>query len=102
MPIWPGRTAVDIAAAVREGRVTPREVVAEHLAHIEREDVGIGAFRTVRSALALAEADEVAPRPDLAQLPLAGVPVAVKDTLPVRGESNRNGSAATTDAPAVA
>ncbi|MGW7005985.1 amidase [Streptomyces sp. NPDC054933] len=102
MPVWPGRTAVDIAAAVREGRVTPREVVAEHLAHIEREDVGIGAFRTVRSALALAEADEVAARPDLAQLPLAGVPVAVKDNLPVRGESNRNGSAATTDAPAVA
>ncbi|WP_269858573.1 amidase [Streptomyces sp. RPT161] len=102
MPTWPGRTAVEISAAVREGRVTPREVVAEHLARIERENAGIGAFRTVRAQLALAEADEVAARPDLAGLPLAGVPVAVKDNLPVRGESCRNGSAATMDTPATA
>ncbi|MGW7819782.1 amidase, partial [Streptomyces puniciscabiei] len=49
---------------------------------------------------ALAEADEVASRSDLAELPLAGVPVAVKDNLAVRGESHRDGSAATPDTPA--
>ena len=58
MSSWAGRTAADIAAAVREKRVTPREVVAEHLARIEALDGRIGAFRTVRAAAALAEADE--------------------------------------------
>lgn len=100
MTSWAGRTAAEIAAAVREKRVTPREVVAEHLARIERLDGRIGAFRVVRAEAALAEADEVAARTDLAGLPLAGVPVAVKDNLAVAGESNRVGSAATPDTPA--
>ncbi|MFC8241746.1 amidase [Streptomyces chartreusis] len=100
MTSWVGRTATEIAAAVREKRATPREVVAEHLARIERLDGGIGAFRVVRAEAALAEADEVASRGDLAELPLAGVPVAVKDNLAVRGESKRVGSAATPDTPA--
>ncbi|MEU6308911.1 amidase [Streptomyces chartreusis] len=99
MTSWVGRTATEIAAAVREKRATPREVVAEHLARIERLDGGIGAFRVVRAEAALAEADEVASRGDLAELPLAGVPVAVKDNLAVRGESKRVGSAATPDTP---
>lgn len=100
MTSWAGRTAADIAAAVREKDVTPRQVVAEHLARIERLDGRIGAFRTVRAEAALAEADEVGARDGLAGLPLAGVPVAVKDNLAVRGESHRNGSAATPDEPA--
>ncbi|MGW3093226.1 amidase [Streptomyces sp. NPDC001102] len=100
MTSWVGRTAAEIAAAVREKRATPREVVAEHLARIERLDGRVGAFRVVRAEAALAEADEVASRPDLAELPLAGVPVAVKDNLAVRGEANRVGSAATPEAPA--
>ncbi|MFJ4466437.1 amidase [Streptomyces sp. NPDC089424] len=95
-----GGTAVEIAAAVRGKKVTPREVVAAHLARIQRLDGRIGAFRAVRAAQALAEADEVAARADLAELPLAGVPVAVKDNLAVRGESMRVGSAATPDTPA--
>jgi amidase len=97
---WVGRTAAEIAAAVREKRATPREVVAEHLARIERLDGRVGAFRTVRAEAALAEADEVAARGDLGELPLAGVPVAVKDNLAVRGEAKRVGSAATPDTPA--
>jgi len=97
---WVGRTAAEIAAAVREKRTTPREVVAEHLARIEQLDGRVGAFRRVRTDAAPAEADEVADRIDLAELPLAGVPVAVKDNLAVRGESTRNGSAATPDTPA--
>ncbi|MEU6805314.1 amidase [Streptomyces neyagawaensis] len=100
MTSWVGRTAAEIAAAVQEKRVTPREVVAEHLARIASLDGRIGAFRTVRAEAALAEADEVAARADLGGLPLAGVPVAVKDNLAVRGEATRNGSAATPDRPA--
>ncbi|OIJ67276.1 amidase [Streptomyces mangrovisoli] len=100
MTSWVGRTAAEIAAAVHDKRATPREVVAEHLERIERLDGRVGAFRVVRAEAALAEADEVAARADLAELPLAGVPVAVKDNLAVTGESNRVGSAATPDAPA--
>ncbi|NNN33216.1 amidase [Streptomyces sp. S3(2020)] len=99
MTSWIGRTAAEIAAAVQEKRATPRDVVAEHLARIERLDGRIGAFRTVRAEAALAEADEVGARADLAELPLAGVPIAVKDNLAVRGESKRIGSAATPDTP---
>ncbi|MGW1674040.1 amidase [Streptomyces sp. NPDC002324] len=100
MTSWAGRTAAEIAAAVREKRVTPREVVADHLARIEALDGRVGAFRTVRAEAALTEADEVAGRADLAELPLAGVPVAIKDNLAVRGESTRNGSDATPRTPA--
>ncbi|WP_217240076.1 amidase [Streptomyces sp. AC555_RSS877] len=100
MTSWVGRTAAEIAAAVREKRATPREVVAEHLARIERLDPRVGAFRVVRAEAALAEADEVATRGDLGELPLAGVPVAVKDNLAVRGEAMRIGSAATPETPA--
>ncbi|MFE1835080.1 amidase [Streptomyces sviceus] len=99
MTSWVGRTAAEIAAAVRAKRATPREVAAEHLARIEKLDGRIGAFRVVRAEAALAEADEVGSRGDLGELPLAGVPVAVKDNLAVRGETNRVGTAATADTP---
>lgn len=100
MTSWADRTAAEIAAAVRERRITPREVVAQHLTRIERLDARVGAFRTVRAQAALAEAEEVGARADLPELPLAGVPVAVKDNLAVRGEATRIGSAATPDRPA--
>ncbi len=100
MTSWAGQTATEIAAAVREKKVSPREVAEEHLARIELLDARVGAFRRVRAHEALAEADALADRPDLTELPLAGVPVAIKDNLPVRGESCRNGSAATPDTPA--
>ncbi|NGO74249.1 amidase [Streptomyces sp. YC504] len=100
MSSWAGQSAEQIAAAVRAKTVTPREVVEEHLARIELLDARVGAFRKVRAREALAEAEALATHPDLVRLPLAGVPVAVKDNLPVRGESTRNGSAATPDAPA--
>ncbi|MGE7436704.1 amidase [Kitasatospora sp. NPDC001175] len=102
MADWVGRTAVEIAEAVRRREVTPRQVVAEHLGRIERVEPRVGAFRKVLAEPALAAADALADRDDLAALPLAGVPVAVKDNLPVAGEATRNGSAATSDAPATA
>lgn len=100
MTQWAGRTAVEMSEAVRRKEATPREVVADHLARIAEVNGRVGAFRVVRAAAALEEADAVGARPDLARLPLAGVPVAVKDNLPVRGESTRNGSASTPATPA--
>jgi amidase len=48
-------------------------------------DGELGAFATVRREAALIEASLLAGRWDLARLALAGVPVAVKDTVPVQG-----------------
>jgi amidase len=94
-PAGAGWSAVRIAAAVRAGELSAVDVVRSHLDRIERLDPRIGAFRAVRSERALAEAERLAARPDLAELPLAGVPVAIKDNIEVEGEQLRNGSAAT-------
>ncbi|WP_344457167.1 amidase family protein, partial [Actinomadura kijaniata] len=96
---WVGRRATEIAAAVRAGKVTAVEVVREHLDRIDALDDELGAFARVRRDRALAEAAEVDARADRAELPLAGVPVPVKDNVPVAGEPMRSGSAATPDAP---
>ncbi|WP_433250644.1 amidase [Streptosporangium sp. CA-135522] len=92
---WVGKSAVEIAEAVRRGKTTAPEVVEDHLQMIAKYDGRIGAFRKVRAERALAEARAVQERDDLATLPLAGVPVAIKDNVPIRGEATRNGSAAT-------
>lgn len=99
MASWVGYTATDIAAAVRAGQVTARDVVSQHLDRIARLNPELGAFVRVRPEAALLEADEVDRRADRARLPLAGVPVAIKDNLPVRGEPMRVGSAATPEEP---
>jgi amidase len=88
------RTATALAAAVRAGQVTPQRATTESLARIAAADGEWRAFATVRARAALAEAAEVAARGDLSRLPLAGVPVAVKDCLPVAGEVMRVGSGA--------
>ena len=89
-----GRSATDIAAAVRAGEVTAEEVVAGHLDRIARLNAELGAFVRVRAAAAAAEARAVDARTDRAELPLAGVPVAVKDCVSVAGEPMSYGSAA--------
>lgn len=99
MADWVGQTATDLAAAVRDGKATARQVVQEHLDRITTLDGEIGAFVRVRAAAALDEADRIDARPDRGELPLAGVPVAIKDNIAVAGEPMRNGSAATPDEP---
>jgi amidase len=89
-----GRSATDITAAVRAGEVTAEEVVAGHLDRIARLNAELGAFVRIRAAAAAAEARAVDARADRAELPLAGVPVAVKDCVSVAGEPMSYGSAA--------
>jgi amidase len=95
-----GPPATALAARVRAGELTPLEVLDAHLEQIERLDPALGAFQIVRTERARAEATELATRGDLAELPLAGVPVAIKDVVAVDGEPTRAGSLATSDAPA--
>ncbi|MGN6607833.1 MAG: amidase family protein, partial [Jatrophihabitans sp.] len=92
-------TVTDIAAAVRGGATTAREQVEEALRRIGERDARIGAFQLVRAEAARFEADAVDARADRADLPLAGVPIAIKDNLPVTGEPMRLGSPTTDPAP---
>ena len=95
-------TAVDTAAAVRAGRATAMVAAQESLDLIGQRDGDIDAFQVVRAERALAEAAAVDARSDRADLPLAGVPIAIKDNVPVAGEPMRVGSAATDAAPQTA
>lgn len=92
-------TAVELAAAVRSGKLTAVEAARSALARLENHDPQIGAFQVVRAERALAEAAGVDGRSDRGSLPLAGVPIAIKDNIPVAGEPLRDGSAATSEEP---
>ncbi|WP_416901068.1 amidase [Micromonospora echinospora] len=94
MPTWVGATAKQIARGVRRGDVSATQVVADHLDHVARADADLAAFRTVRGGEAITEAEKVDEQEDLANLPLAGVPVAVKENTPVAGLPTWRGSAA--------
>ncbi|MFP4310751.1 MAG: amidase [Nitriliruptoraceae bacterium] len=97
-----GRSAVELADLVASGEVSARTVVEAHLARIRVVDRRLGAFVATRAQAALQEADAVDEHPDRSALPLAGVPVAVKDVLDVAGLATRHGSLATSATPAVA
>lgn len=93
-------TVVDLAAAVRSGRTTARAATEAALARIAERDVALAAFQVIRAEAALREADAVDRRTDRFSLPLAGVPIAIKDNVAVSGEPTRIGSAASDAAPA--
>src|SRR6266540_3055182 len=95
-----GRTAIELAAAVREGRASPQDVVEAHLEWIESLDRSIHAFQVVRPDGVREEARALASRVDLRELPLAGVPVAIKDNLEMAGYATRSGTLASPDEPA--
>ena len=92
-------TAAELAAAVRSGKLTAVEATKAALKRLEQSDAQVGAFQLVRGERALAEAAALDAKGDLASLPLAGVPIVVKDNIPVAGEPMRVGSAATSDEP---
>jgi amidase len=92
-------TAASIAAQVRAGTLTARAVTEEALDRIEDSQRRTNAWQVIRREAALAEADAVDGRAERFALPLAGVPVAVKDNVPVAGEPMREGSAGSDPAP---
>ena len=77
----------DIREQVAAGRLSATEVCREHLARIEQHNATLNAFNTVVAERALARAAELDRRRAAGEPmgPLAGVPVALKDNLCVRG-----------------
>jgi len=95
-------SAIDIAAAIRSKEVSPLEVLDACLARIDDRNPGLNAviWRNDDEARAEARAlgERIAAGPaDLP--PFAGVPVPIKDLVPVAGQPNTNGSWGTTDGP---
>jgi aspartyl-tRNA(Asn)/glutamyl-tRNA(Gln) amidotransferase subunit A len=88
---WPPVAA--IAAAVNEGRSTAAAEAARALARIRDLDAEIGAFTSVDPADAGRRAAAVDARVAAGErLPLAGVPVAIKDNIWVNGRPITQGS----------
>jgi amidase len=81
--------AVDLAALVRAGTASAREIVEAALRRIEALDGALNAFVEVDAERALAAADGMAPRDDR---PFAGVPIAIKANTPVEGLCMNMGS----------
>jgi amidase len=75
-----------LAARVRAGDVHPRELVELCLRRIEALNPRVNAFRVTMADQALAEAEV------MSDGPLAGVPIAIKDDLPVAGQAMTWGS----------
>jgi amidase len=76
------RSTTELAALVRSGEVSARELVEASLRRIDELQPSLGAFTHVAHDAALAAADEI--RPDDAR-PFAGVPIAIKDNRSVAG-----------------
>jgi amidase len=78
----------ELARRVRERELHPRELVELSLRRIERLEPRLNAFRVTLPEEALAAAEQPL------EGPLAGVPVAIKDDTPLRGQAATRGSRA--------
>jgi amidase len=76
------RPASELAALVRSGEISARELVGASLERIEALDPQINAFTHVDADGALAAAEAIGPGDER---PFAGVPIAIKDNQPVAG-----------------
>ena len=76
------RPATELAAMVRAGDVSARELAHISLDRIEELNPALNAFVQVDAERALASAEEIAPGD---RRPFAGVPIAIKNNRPVQG-----------------
>lgn len=80
-------TAVELAEAIRGGKVTATEAMEAVLGKIEEQEPVIHAYVTIDREAALRKAAEVQEKIEAGELtgPLAGVPMAIKDNLCTEG-----------------
>ncbi|MFI5286345.1 MAG: amidase [Candidatus Dormibacteria bacterium] len=92
--------AAEMARLVRSRTLDPVELLEASLRRIDALEPRLHAFVAVLERSALDQAERLRDRSDLDRLPLAGVPVAVKDNIEIAGEPTTHGSRATSQAPA--
>lgn len=87
-------SAVELAAAVRAKKISPVEITRAVLERIERVDGRVNAFclRMADQALDAARRAEAEVQRGAKLGPLHGVPVSIKDLLPIKGERMTSGS----------
>lgn len=86
------------AEMVRAGEVSPKELVELSLERIARLDPELNSFRKVFAEKALLEAEQAEARIRAGdERPLLGVPIAIKDEMPVAGEVCTMGTDAFTE-----
>jgi amidase len=97
--LW-GLGASELAAAIRDRRVSSREVIEAHLARIEVANPRVNAITRVLAEDALRAADEADRRTAAgeAQGSLHGVPFTVKENIDVAGSATTQGVAAMAEA----
>jgi aspartyl-tRNA(Asn)/glutamyl-tRNA(Gln) amidotransferase subunit A len=86
------RNAYRIQSAVNAGEISARDITEIALKRIETVDGALGAFLTLDPAKVRARADEVDRAVKEHPLPLAGVPIAIKDNICTRGLRTTCGS----------
>jgi amidase len=79
---WAFTSAAELAALVRTGSASARELVEAALRRIEALEPQLNAFIELDGERALAAADALQPGPER---PFAGVPIAIKGNVPVEG-----------------
>src|ERR1700733_668705 len=81
------------AEMVRDGEVSPTELVGSTLERIDQIDPQLNAFRKVFADKAMLEAEQAEARRSAGdKRPLLGVPIAIKDEIDVVGEVNLHGT----------
>jgi len=83
----PALTVADLQSRLRRKEVSPREVIESLRARIEKVEPKIDAYLSIDFEAALKEADTA----DV-DLPLGGVPIAIKDIINVKGQPCTCGS----------
>ena len=98
-PPIPFRSATQLAADIRDGTVTPVEVVDAFLDRIDSRDDAVNAFITVTGDTARSVAEDRTAAVDAGEPlgPLHGVPVAIKDLTAVAGVPQTFGAAPLAD-----
>jgi len=80
-------TALEIAAAIKQKKLSVPEVVGSYIEEIEKNDKQYNAFLTVAKESAVKRAAEIQSRIDKGEdiSPLAGVPISLKDNISTEG-----------------
>lgn len=81
-------TALQLGAKIRAGEITVKEAVQAALERAKAAEPVINSYVTLDEAGAYAQAEEIQKKIDAGELtgPLAGVPVAVKDNMCIKGQ----------------